>query len=316
VGNELVRAFVASKFVFVLDGMGSCGFLNSVEGAGLKTDVQDYKQGPKVDVWRQVGRPKFDDISLKVGMGMSSDFYAWISDFFNRKVTRKNGSIVAADFNYQERARRSFTDALISEVGFPALDGGSKEAAFMTVKLVPEAMTYETIENGSKIESPENLKQPNKLWHAANFDFTIDGLQDSLKRVMKIDAFTIKQQILEYPWGGARLPMRVPGRLEYPNLNIYVPSVDADKLTEAAQARLLDYDKPTEGGLTGALTLRAPDKSTLCTINLTGVDIVSTEAQKLEASAESIYMVKVAVQCEAMTFKYEGKEEPATAQSA
>jgi hypothetical protein len=63
------RAYVASKFAFELDGDGVMGFLNSAEGGGLKTDVVDYKQGPLVDVWRQVGRPKFEDITVKVRGG-------------------------------------------------------------------------------------------------------------------------------------------------------------------------------------------------------------------------------------------------------
>ena len=33
-----------------------------------------------------------EDITVKVGMGMSSGFYTWISEFFSRKITRKNGA--------------------------------------------------------------------------------------------------------------------------------------------------------------------------------------------------------------------------------
>ena len=299
------RAYVASKFAFELDGDGVLGFLNSAEGGGLKTEVVDYKQGRLVDVWRQVGRPKFEDITIKVGMGMSECFYKWISDFFNRKVSRKNGGIVMADFNYKQRARRSFIDALISEVQMPALDGASKEAAFMTVKLVPEGMTYETITGDAKVESPESLRQPNKMWHAANFRFAVDGFEAAFARTTKIDGWSIKQQILDYPSGNQRLPLKIPGRLEYPqSLSVYIPAVDAEAVIEQAQKRLLDYDAPPQGGMTGVIELRAPDKSTLCSINLAGVDIVSAEPQKSEASAETLAMVKVVIQCESMRFTY------------
>jgi phage tail-like protein len=304
-GTTLQRAYVASKFALELDGANPpmMGFLNSAEGGGLKTDVAEYKQGSVVDVWRQVGRAKFEDISLKVGMGMSPTFYQWISDFFTRKVTRKNGAIVAADFNYKERARRTFKEALISEVQIPALDGGAKDAAFMTVKLVAEDMTYASVAEGAKIESPPGMRQPNKLWHAANFRFNIDGFESSCKRVVKMDAFTIKQQILEYPYGHGRRPIRVPGRLEFPNLVMYVPRVDADPFVVAAHKRLLDYDAPS--AMTASLEFTSPEKTTLCTIAMSGVDVVSAEPQKLEASAENIYMVKVMVQVEKMEFKYE-----------
>jgi hypothetical protein len=211
---------------------------------------------------------------------------------------------VMADFNYKSRARRAFMDALISEVQIPTLDGSSKDAAFMTVKLVPEDMTYETIEDGARIESPSGLRQPNKMWHAANFSFTVDGYEDSFKRVTKIDGFSIKQQILEYPSGHRRTPIRVPGRLEYPNLTVYIPAVDSTKIVEQATKRVLTYDAPPQGGMTGVIELRGPDKEVLCTISLSGVDIVSAEPQKGEASAETISMVKVMIQCEAMRFEY------------
>jgi phage tail-like protein len=281
------------------------GFLNSAEGGGLKADVVDYKQGRLVDVWRQVGRTKFEDISIRCGMGMSKTFYTWISDFFNRKITRKNGGIVLADFNYTQRARRSFIDALISEVQMPALDGASKEAAFLTVKLVPEGMTYETINGGAKIANPESMRQPNKVWHAANFRFSVDGFEDSFKRTMKIDAWSLKQQILEYPSGHRRTPIRVPGRLEYPpTITVYIPTVDADAVVEQANKRLLDYEAPGQGGMTGVIELRTPDKQVLCTIDLAGVDIVSAEPQKSESNAETIAMVKVSIQIESMRFTY------------
>jgi phage tail-like protein len=300
-----MRAYVASKFAFELDGT-TMGFLNSVEGGGLKTDVVDYKQGRLQDVWRQIGRLKYEDITIRCGMGLSPDFYKWITDFFGRKLTRKNGAILLADFNYKEKARRTFKEALISEVQIPALDGSSKEAALITVKLAPEEMTYETAQDGARIQSPERMgQQPNKVWHAANFNFKVDGWEDSFKRVTKIDQFTIKQQILEYPpTGTRRTGIKVPGRLEYPNLTVYIPAVDAEKLMKQAEARVLKYEAPGPGGMTGAIEFRTPDKTTLCTINLFGVDIVSAEPQKSEASAETIAIVKVMIQCERMEFTY------------
>jgi phage tail-like protein len=301
--NNTNRGYVASKFGFELDGEGNVGFLKDVEGGGIKTDVVDYKQGRLQDVWRQIGRLKYEDVSFKVGMGMSKAFYAWVTDFFDRKLVRKNGAIVTADFNYQERARRSFTEALISEIGLPTLEGTGKEPAFLTVKMVPEAMTYETIPEGPKL-LPGAKQSSAKQWHTANFAFWIDGYEDAFKRVMKIDALTIKQQILEYPSGHRRAPIRVPGRLEYPNITAYIPAVDAHKLVEQANKRVLTYEAPPQGGMTGALTLMNPKMETLCTISLSGVDIVSAEPQKSESSGETISMVKVMVQCEKMSFEY------------
>jgi phage tail-like protein len=300
--TTLPRAYVSSKFALDLDGEGTMGWFRSADGGGLTTDVQTYQPGHNLHLWRQVGKPKLADISLTVGMGMSQAFYAWISDFFKRKVTRKSGSIIAADFNYTERARRSFTDALISEVQIPTLDGGSKDAALMTVKIVPEGMEYKTTADGARLDnSPEDN---NKLWHAANFRFTIDGLADSFKRVTKIDQFSIKQEILKYPSGHRRTEIRVPGRLEFPNITVYVPEVDAQPIVDQGYSRLIDYKKPGAGGMTGAIEFISPKKDTLCTINLKGVDIVSAEPQKLDATGETIALTKLQIQVEKMEFVY------------
>ena len=291
--GTLQRAYVAAHFALELDGDGTMGFLRSADGGGLTTDIQTYQPGHKLDLWRQVGRPKYGDITLQVGMGMSRAFYAWIADFFNRKVTRKTGAIVGADFS----------DALISEVQLPALDGSSKDAALMTVKIVPESMEYKTIADGPRILAPHH-PHGNKLWHAANFRFTVDGFGDSFKRTTKIDQFTIKQQILEYQSGHRRTSTRVPGRVEHPNINVYVPEVDAEAIVAQANERLITYKKPGDGGMTGTIEFLTPDKQTLCTINLKGVDIVSAEPQKLDASAEALALVKLQIQVEAMEFVY------------
>jgi hypothetical protein len=306
------RAYVAAHFALDLEGEGPMGFLRSADGGGITTDIQTYHQGRMMDLWRQVGRPKFGDITLQVGMGLAPPFYDWISSFFTRKIVRKNGTIIGADFNYTERTRRNFNDALITEIGFPALDGGSKDAALMTVKLSPEGMTYETIEDGDKLQSPPGMNLPNKMWHAANFKFTIDGFEDSLQRVTKIDAFSIKQPVLDYPSGNRRTSVRVAGKIDYPPINIYIQEVDSSGAIEQAYARLIDYDAPSDGGMNASLEYLAPDLTTLATVNMTGVDIVSIEHQKLDASAETSAMVKLQIQVEAMTVEYAANADATT----
>ncbi len=301
------RAYVASHFAFDLDGAGILGFLRSFDGGGVKTDIMTYQQGATMDVWRQVGRLKYDDMTIQVGMGMSDKFYDWMSSFFTRDVQRKDGSIIIADFNYKQKARRTFTQALISEVTIPALDGSSKDAAYMTVKIVPESMGYEAITgaNSTRLDCAPGLKQPNKLWQCSNFKFTIDGFADSFKRVLKIDSFTIKQQILEYAHGNRRTVRRVPGRVDFPNINVYVPLTDAEDLLWQVNERLISYYAPDPGGMTGSIEFIGTNDDTLCTINLKGVDITSAEHQKYDAGGETFAQVKLQIQVESMEFDYE-----------
>ena len=110
------RAYSAAHFMFELDGVDKLGMFRSIEGGGLKAEVMTYQNGGTYDRWRQLGKPKFEDIKLQVGMAMSEPFFKWIAEFFSGKPSRKNGAIIAADFDYKERARREFTEAMITEL--------------------------------------------------------------------------------------------------------------------------------------------------------------------------------------------------------
>ena len=107
------RSYAAAHFGLELDGKDNVGLFRSIEGGGVRADVMTYQGGGSYLKMRQLGKPKFEDIKVQVGMAMSKPFYDWIADFFEGMATRKTGAIVAADFYYNERARRSFDGAMI-----------------------------------------------------------------------------------------------------------------------------------------------------------------------------------------------------------
>ena len=100
------RSYAAAHFALELDGKQDVGLFRSIEGGGVKADVMTYQNGTNYDRWRQLGKQKYEDIKLQVGMSMSKPFYDWIEKFFDGKAERKSGAVVAADFYYKERARR------------------------------------------------------------------------------------------------------------------------------------------------------------------------------------------------------------------
>ncbi|MBK7534138.1 MAG: phage tail protein [Myxococcales bacterium] len=233
------RAYSAAHFGLTLDDEGSSaskdvGLFRSIEGGGVRADVASYQMGGQFNRWRQLGKPKFEDIKLQVGMAMSKPFYEWISAFFDKKPTRKNGSIIAADFYYGERAVREFTGALIKELTFPALSGTDKNAVYMGVAMAVEDIKFKK-GSGSKMEPPKGFDSQ-KLWTAANFTFLIDGFKDACKRVTKVDSFTLKQNIAEYHGGGFRGPVKAPTVIEFPNISFHIPEADAQPFFDQAKA--------------------------------------------------------------------------------
>ncbi|HRC57396.1 MAG TPA: phage tail protein [Kofleriaceae bacterium] len=301
------RAYSAAHFGLTLDDEGSSaskdvGLFRSIEGGGVRADVASYQMGGQFNRWRQLGKPKFEDIKLQVGMAMSKPFYEWISAFFDKKPTRKNGSIIAADFYYGERAVREFTGALIKELTFPALSGTDKNAVYMGVAMAVEDIKFKK-GSGSKMEPPKGFDSQ-KLWTAANFTFLIDGFKDACKRVTKVDSFTLKQNIAEYHGGGFRGPVKAPTVIEFPNISFHIPEADAQPFFDQAKAGVVGGALPA--GLKGTLTTFDNAGKELFTVQMENCDVLSVTPDKSDASTEEIKQVKVELYTEQMRFSYAG----------
>ena len=302
------RAYSAAHFALELDNNQQVGLFRSIEGGSIKADVMTYQNGTNYDRWRQLGKPKFEDIKIQTGMSMSEPFYKWIENFFTGVPARKNGAIVAADFNYKERARREFKEALIKELTFPKLDGQDKNAAYMTLALAVEEIVFLPGKGGTLAAAAGTEKQ--KLWASCNFSFTLDGFDSACKRVSKIDSFTIKQNIVEYHTGTQRAPIKTPSQIEFPQITFYVPEADAQPFVDRFKARAV------QGELRGASENKAGElivfdadvnKNQLFSLQFYGADILSVTPDKADATSEEIKQVKIELYTERMEFKYLSK---------
>ncbi len=300
--NQKARAYSAAHFVLELGQNEVVGFFRSVEGGGVKSEIMTYQAGPTTSIWRQLGKPKYEDLKIQVGMAMSKTFYTWIEKFFSGQVERKNGAIVAGDFHYKERARREFSEALISAIDFPKLDATDKNPCYMTVTLTPELVRF-VKGSGNDLEA-HNAGTGQKLWTAANFDFVIDGFEDACRRVTKVEGFSIKQKIHEYRTGNLRDALRVPGILEYPNLTFYVPEVDAQLFIDHFNKHVIGGTPQVSPRLTGMINLLDHTGAPLCEITLGGIDIASITPDKADAGSDEIKQVKVEISLESMKFAY------------
>jgi tail tube protein gp19 len=296
------RVYSASTFQLELGDKDTVGFLKSVEGGGFKTEHIVYQGGNGFPISKQLGKTKLEDIKLQVGMAMSEVFYTWIEGFFSGNTVRKHGAIVAADFQYVERARRQFYEALIAEVGFPALDASNKNPCYMNVTLTPERVEY--VKGSGKKLDPFVGNMAQKLWTASKFRLEIDGFQDSLTRCHKVDAFTVKQKILESPAGNLRSPLRVPGRIEWPNLTFSIPEVDADPIVDYYYRHAVNGEPQEAPRRTGDLQFLDHEGRELARVWLNGIDFSSVVHEKSEAGADEIKAVKVEIAVESMSFDY------------
>ncbi len=299
--------YAAAHFALELDGKKDVGLFRSIEGGGVRADVMNYQYGHSLEKWRQLGKPKFEDMKVSVGMSMSQPFYAWLSDFFKGIATRKTGAIVAADFYYNERARRNFKEAMIKELTFPKLDGQDKSAAYMNVAIAVEDIEFKK-GSGGKLSAPAGF-DGQKLWTACNFRFRLDDYADACQRVTKVDSFTVKQNIAEYHAGGYKAAIKTPTAVEFPNLVFYVPEADAQPFFDHI-AKRVGFGGQGKGQVRPATqmhgTLETFDNSekTLFTLEFFGADIIAVTPDKSDATSEEIKLVKVELYTERMQFKY------------
>ncbi|MEO8705801.1 MAG: phage tail protein [Kofleriaceae bacterium] len=303
--NQQPRAYAAAHFALELDSKDEVGLFKSIEGGSIKSDVMTYQHGEDYSRWRQLGKPKFEDLKLQVGMSMSPPFYKWIEEFFIGVANRRTGAVVAADFYYIERARREFTEALIKELVFPKLDATDKGAAYLSVSLAVETIVFKKGE-GKKLQHPAGFEKQ-KVWNANNFRFELAGFNDQCSRISKVDSFTIKQNILEYHASGVaalRAPRKCPSQIEFPNLVVYVPEPDAPKFLEHYEKRGVQGEVP--GRLTGSITTFDAENKDTFEVSFDGADIISVTPDKADSGSEDIKNLKVEIYTESMKFKYLG----------
>jgi len=301
--------YPASSFALELDhgqGSSSVGLISSVEGGGIRTEILDSRMGNRHGLWRQLSIPKYEDIKFQVGMSMSKVFYEWIERFFTGNTERMNGAIVSGNVpRYEVMARRRIEELLISEVSIPKADGSDhKSQVHMTVGIVAERIRFESPSGGERIQG--NISKDQKLWLPCNFDLTLDQFGTACKRVSKIDPFTIKQQILEHRWGRQRDAVRVPGQIEFPNISIYLPEVDAQPFMTHFTKHVIQGEPQADTRCSGHLEYWDSKSNPLCRITLAGVDVASVTPERSDVKSKDVKLVKVDLSVESMKFQWLG----------
>jgi hypothetical protein len=64
------RGYIAGKFALQLDGV-SAGFLKSVDGGGVSSEVITEPSGPSFFAKKHVGQPKYEEFVLHLGFSLS-----------------------------------------------------------------------------------------------------------------------------------------------------------------------------------------------------------------------------------------------------
>jgi phage tail-like protein len=298
------RSYTAGKYALDLDG-DFAAWVQSFDGGHCKAEVITEKVGTDIIQHKHIGGLSYEDISLSLGTAMSQTFYEWIQASVDHQYKRiNNGALIAADYNFKETSRLNFFNALISEVGFPALDAGSKDAAKMSIKFTPE-YTRAVRKQGGQVQGPLG-KGEQKKWTAANFKLEIDGCPTACKWVNKIEALTIKQKVVKSQVGEQRDYQIECAHVEYPNLVLTVSESHADEFYNWHEDFVIKGNCTQDKERGGQLQFLSSDLKPLFTLTFSNLGIFSLTPEKSEAGSENIKRAKVEMYCEQVKFKAEG----------
>jgi len=207
---------VLQNFIIELDGQPA-GRLFEMSGGGVHADVVTTSGGSSFQAHKHIGQIKFEDMTVTCGTGMAQAFYDWLSNSFGGSTKRKNGAIVALNYNGKPTSRIEFQNALIGSVEFPECDAGSKDAAHLSIHISPE-MTRRLTDNLTQNNGVYTSGLP-KGWHINDFKLTIDGLESDCKYISSIGPVRLGRQVQV----GA-LDEKVEGSAEFSDIVITVPN--------------------------------------------------------------------------------------------
>jgi hypothetical protein len=290
----LTRPYPAGRPALELDGVHA-GFLSSAAGGDAVGEVVSEQLGADGVIRKHLAGIRYTDVVLQCGPGMGGAFFDWLSLTTSQKHQRRDGAVLETDFDGKERSRLAFTQALVTSIGFPALDAGSKDAAKLTVSLAPE-QTHRTAGSGAPIE-PETVAVQ-KTWLSANFRLAIDGLE--CKQVASVAPITITTALAEQAVGELRDYRREPAHLDVSDLVVTLAEPAAETWNAWFESFVIkggDHEK------TGTLECLAPDlKTVLFTLGFAGLGIYRLHRPGQQRGADSVARVTAFLYCEQVRF--------------
>jgi hypothetical protein len=290
VASALPRGYGALKLALQL-GDSPPSLLRSVEGGDATADVIERKSE---ECFRQkmLGDKRYAEIALACGTGLSRDFYEWIAGSFDNCLERpaRSGAIINADYTYNEFSRLTFHEALITEFGMPATEGGSKESAYMTLKFAPAST--ERKKGDAKLTLCGGTKAQ-KQWLSANFRLNIDGLD--CKKVTKVEAITVK-------WATGK-----GIRNEISNLVVSMAegTVQDSGFRRWYEDFVVQGNNTVENEKGGFLEYLSPSlKEAYFTLKFRGLGIFKLAPDKVDAGSEALLRVTAEMYCNGLEFDF------------
>ncbi|MBS1824535.1 MAG: phage tail protein [Acidobacteria bacterium] len=208
------------RFVLELEGRLAGRMFSAEGGLRKRAVVEDDGLGSHSRLDHS-GSLDIEPMILRVGTGMSKDFYTWIGGAVNSKTyMRRNGVLIQLDTHSKPLRMQEFADALVTYVEFPDLDRSSSKEAMLKVVVQPERVRL----SGKAVSNlGVYASSLPKAWSVNHFRMSIDGLHTDCAQISAIKGIRVKQGFKSHYTGSDRFPALVPTKLEFPNVIIELP---------------------------------------------------------------------------------------------
>jgi hypothetical protein len=276
--------------------------------AAVYSDVVNEAVGPTHVVKKHLAGVKYEDISLAVGPETPA-MLQWIKETLAQSYQRKDGSIIAADFDYKAKSEMEFFHALISEVQFPGRRRrGEREPCTSRRRSrrddPPQARQRDVVH----VLSPRASVAKGALGQPLPAALGLSGPRVArMTRVNQVvEAIVVKQKVVQDSIGEVRDYQREPQSLEVGNVTFTVPEVDAEPFYAWLQTFVVQGQNDDGQEKDGTLEYLAADlKTVLYTVTLKSCGVFKMSPDKVEAGSENIRRVKVEMYCEDIAFDYQ-----------
>jgi phage tail-like protein len=274
--------YAAGMFVVEIDGAAS-GHCTSMSGGHIKADVSEMKTGTGL-VRKAIAGIAVEPIKLELGLGMGKGMIEWMRAFSEGTDLRKNGILHACDYGGKSRAIREFSNAMITECSWPALDAKSKDFGKLNLSIIPEAVE-EKVGTGGNIGAALNKAQ--KMVSLQSFGFELGGLP--CDGITKIDAMKQEVKMAKAQKGKFRTYTITPTSKTVSNLKVTGDMADYDAWYQSYKRFVIEGKCTDDDEMTGSIIYFAQDQTTeLCRLEISNVGWISLERQKLEAGKDEI----------------------------
>ncbi|HSE67869.1 MAG TPA: hypothetical protein VLB12_12860 [Gemmatimonadales bacterium] len=266
--------------------------LSSSAGGNIAAEVVSVFDTGLAFARKHLGPPKYEPFSIPIGVAASTGLFDWVASSWGPAPEASSGAVLGVDFNFNIKSETDFADAFVVETGIPALDAGSKEAGFLTVRFQP---TFIEVKPGTGKLSLKLAQQ--KLWRTSNFRLQIEGLDCT--KVSRIDDFTVTRKVAVVSSGSGGIAL-VPDKVEFPNLRITLSTASAQTWFDWHKSFVVNGNNGDAFERDGVISFLSNDLQTeLSRIDLLHLGIIRL-APPLDESARSIARVTAELYCEEM----------------